>query len=995
MSQRYRVGVDVGGTNTDGVILSISASGEVQDVVSAFKTPTTPNATEGITTALKHVLDVSKVPVDSIDCVVIGTTAFLNAVVEQDPRRLSKVGIIRLSRSFLREIPPFSDWPEGLAAVCDGYVGHIDGGLAIDGSQEAPIKEAQVIEQCKEIKKRGLTAVVVAGVYSPIDEVFQQEDKVADIVARELPGVDIVRSHTVSNIGFKERENASILNAAILRYARRTLREFKASMKALNLTCPLYLTQNDGTVVDCKTASDIPIRTFSSGPTNSMRGARFLAGIRGIQDSTTIVIDLGGTTSDLGVLEKSGFPRQASAYVPVADVMVNYSMPQLHSIGIGGGSLVRTYGDKVVVGPDSVGHRLTKDALVFGGSSLTATDIMVASGEADVGKSAAVTHLDKDLISKAQANIKSQLEAAIDRVKTSPEPLKVLLVGGGSIVAPKSLKGASELVLPPHHDVANAVGAAIASVGGVVDMVQNTSVKSAAEALEYAKTLALDNAVAAGAKKDSVIIAEIESIPLQYVTNQVRTIVKAIGELDSTTTRPDDGLGDETSPDDDTLEDYQAPKTKELHTVKTVNPTAYRPKIIENEQCIAEWHITETDLQWLTWGMYILGCAGGGNPDSSRILLRDHLRKGHTMKVIDSSSLTEDANIYWGGHMGSPAVSVERLASTETIQAVKALMEYMCHDSFDAVMGLEIGGANGLEPFLLGSSKYFDRPVIDADWMGRAYPTYWQTTLAAHKPGELVPCAIDSGDGKTMIMTRAPDDEIVDRALRASCSEMGSRVGMAAKPTKTEYVQKYGVMNTVSLAWRIGRCVAVARTTNTISRVAEAIVEEAGGRDSAKILYRGKITAVERKLYKGHSLGKIIVSGVTEAEAKDALGGEAEALAWGGTLEIPFKNENILAEHTGEGGEKKIIATVPDLIAVLDAGTGQALGVPEFKYGVPVVIVGITCSPRWTEAPIGLDISAPRIFGFHVDYMPLGTFVEPRSVIEEYRDSKYDSGHEK
>jgi DUF917 family protein len=98
-------------------------------------------------------------------------------------------------------------------------------------------------------------------------------------------------------------------------------------------------------------------------------------------------------------------------------------------------------------------------------------------------------------------------------------------------------------------------------------------------------------------------------------------------------------------------------------------------------------------------------------------------------------------------------------------------------------MGLEIGGANGLEPFLLGSSRFFDRPVIDGDFMGRAYPTFWQTTIAVYAPGELVPTAIDSGDGKTILMTKAPNDEIVDRALRASCAEMGSRVGNAARPT--------------------------------------------------------------------------------------------------------------------------------------------------------------------------------------------------------------------
>lgn len=83
--------------------------------------------------------------------------------------------------------------------------------------------------------------------------------------------------------------------------------------------------------------------------------------------------------------------------------------------------------------------------------------------------------------------------------------------------------------------------------------------------------------------------------------------------------------------------------------------------------------------------------------------------------------------------MGSPAVSVERLASTETVDAVRVLMEYLHHDSFDAVMGLEIGGANGLEPLLLGSSKFFDRPVIDADWMGEIGSLYPISTTARQK----------------------------------------------------------------------------------------------------------------------------------------------------------------------------------------------------------------------------------------------------------------------
>ena len=232
-------------------------------------------------------------------------------------------------------------------------------------------------------------------------------------------------------------------------------------------------------------------------------------------------------------------------------------------------------------------------------------------------------------------------------------------------------------------------------------------------------------------------------------------------------------------------------------------------------------------------------------------------------------------------------------------------------------------------------------------------------------------------------MTRTSNDEIVDRALRASCSEMGSRVGMAAKPTKTEYVQKYGVINTCSLAWRIGRCIATAQQTNTVSKVAESIIEEAGGKEAAKVLFRGKIIAVERRLHKGHSHGEITIS-VTTDDLDDAVLGRMEAVAPVGSLRIPFKNENILAEHTNDAKEKKIIATVPDLISVLDAGTGYALGVPEYKYGLQVIVLGITCSPKWTDTKLGLEIGGPLAFGFDIEYEPIGKFVEPRSVISEY-----------
>ncbi|KAK1961833.1 hydantoinase/oxoprolinase [Colletotrichum sublineola] len=992
-SRTVRIGVDVGGTNTDAVAIDLNLQ-HIADrgVLAHFKTPTTPDASAGIETAVSTVLAAAGLTdsPERIASVTVGTTHFINAVIERDVRRLQRVGVLRLSKSFLREVPAFAEFPPDLAAVIQSYVGIVDGGLHIDGSQEAPVVEAQVVAECARIRESGVGAVVVSGVYSPIDKVFGQEEKVRDIILREVPGVDVVCSKEASaSIGFIERENAAILNGAILRYARRTVSRFRLAMKRLNLACPLFLTQNDGTILDAASAAKIPIRTFSSGPTNSMRGAAYLAGQDSGADSSAIVVDIGGTTSDVGVLLPSGMPRQASAYVTVAGVRVNYSMPHLHSIGLGGGSIVRAVDGKVKVGPESVGLELVTRGLVFGGHVCTTTDVAVAAGMAVVGATEKAKSLDPRFVEEAVARIRVLLEGAVDVIKTSPDPVPVLLVGGGAILSPESLRGASELIRPPFHDVANAVGAAIARVCGAVDIVQGTTHQTESQAIENAKKMAVERAVAAGAIPESIKIAEIETMPLQYVANQIRTLVKAVGDIDLHAKLDDVvvGVGGSEDGEDEALVEATKDLTRATHEEAKVDPVTYKPTVVRNAQAVAEWHITETDLQFLADGCYVLGCAGGGSPAASKIQLRNMLRAGHTMRVVSASSLKDSDVIYWGGHMGSPAVSIERLQSIETVDAFKALMEYLGHDSFDAVMGLEIGGANGLEPFLVGSSRFFDSPIIDGDWMGRAYPTYWQTTLAVHAPLELVPCAIDSGDGKTIVMTRAPNDEIVDRALRASCSEMGSRVGMAAKPTTSDRVKRFGVLNTVSLAWRIGRCIAVCQATNTMSTVAESIIKEAGGADAAKVLFRGKIIKVERRLFKGHSYGEVHIAAFESGDDEDESAADknrAAAVAVGGTLKIPFKNENILAEHADESGQTKILAAVPDLISILDNESGRALGVPEFKYGYRVTVVGITCSPRWTETQAGLDIGGPRAFGYDIDYKPLGKYVEPRSVLDEY-----------
>jgi Hydantoinase/oxoprolinase/Hydantoinase/oxoprolinase N-terminal region/Protein of unknown function (DUF917) len=651
-SHSYRIGIDVGGTNTDAVILDVrDTTGPQRGVLAFCKTPTTaPNVTDGIETAVRTVLNQSVVLPSQIGCLTIGTTHFINAIVEHDVRRLAPVAILRLSKSFLREVPPFSDFPPALAAIMNGYYGYVDGGLHIDGSQEAPIVEEQVVKECAAIRERGIDAIVICGVFSPIDDHFHQEKRVRDIVARELPGADIVCSSDVSQIGFLERENAAILNASVMKFARRTVRGFRAAMKRLDLHCALYLTQNDGTLIDAPAAARLPIRTFSSGPTNSMRGASYLAEGSG-ERTTKIVVDVGGTTSDVGVLLPSGFPRQASAYVTVAGVRINFSMPHLESIGLGGGSIIRVRENTVTVGPDSVGHFLESKATVFGGDTLTATDIAVKGGKG-IGNADLVKDLDETIVSRAQERMKLMLERVIDHMKTSPAPLPVLLVGGGSVIAPTELEGVSSVECPPCHSVANAVGAAIAKVGGTVDFIQSSTSKSISDIVEEGKAMAIDRAVAAGASRESVYIAEVDAIPLQYVNNnEVRVIVRAVGELSDDGVSMMDGEEDDNSLEGGDEVYHEADKSQSSPREESEQPkidiNSYKPEIVKNpETGVDEWVISELDLEWLSDGCYVLGCAGGGSPFSEFLRLRDQVRAGYKMRVIDAASLKDNAIIY-------------------------------------------------------------------------------------------------------------------------------------------------------------------------------------------------------------------------------------------------------------------------------------------------------------------------------------------------------------
>ncbi|EJT98542.1 hydantoinase [Dacryopinax primogenitus] len=986
----YRLGVDVGGTNTDAVLLALSEDHKQNAVLSGHKSPTTPEVMDGIVSAVQMVLkDVSDL--SKIQALSIGTTHFVNALITRDPRKLHKVAVIRLCGPFSLKCPPFASFPRELRSILKGPVFMLSGGLQIDGREIAPVIPAEVEAACKEIAAANIHAIAISSVYAPIDHTYKQEEAVASIVRRLLPRAHITISKQISNIGLLDRENASILNAALLSYARQTVRGFRRAAALLNLSCPVFITGNDGTLLTCAQAAKFPIRTFSSGPTNSMRGAAWLAQLEMGQEKGegALVVDIGGTTSDIGMLLPTGFPRQAAAKHHLCGVRLNFSMPDVVSIGLGGGSLVRTHPEdgRVSVGPDSVGYRITSEALVFGGKVLTATDIAVASGRVgDVGDKSLVKHVLKGMVEKAQARIKSMLETTLDSMKTSAADIPVYLVGGGAILAPDHLDGVSRVVKFKNSGVANACGAAIAQVAGTVDTVEEISSRSIPEVRKLIEHRAMDLAIKAGANPDKVSIIESEAIPIAYTAGRCRFYVKAAGEWKGVTGEAEEVGEEDEDGEAGTLVNgaYEPEEPEHVPTAKEI--VDYRPRVEQGA-----WTLSELDLEFIADGAYILGCGGGGSPYQRYLRLREGLRKGAVIRVIDLGSLEDDALIGWGGGLGSPEVADERLSGDEYQEATEELLKFMGITKLAGFAALEIGGGNGMINMILSSSEVFGWPVIDGDFMGRAYPTSWQTTPNVyddtHKCANLLPSAIASGDGNVMFMTRVKGDRDHDAAFRACCTEMGTSVGCALRPLTAGYCRKAMINNTVSLAWRIGRAVALARKSAQIGNVGNIIVDALGGKETGRVLFSGKIVDVSRSIYKGHTIGRVTI----QALADDSEPTDGPVEKYKGTLMIPFKNENLYAEHDPKDGSKPIVlASVPDLIMVIDAQNGAALGTPDYKYGLRVIVLGVTAAPQWTDTERGLEIGDCRAFGYvlrpfpEVKYVPLGKYIQPKSVIEEF-----------
>lgn len=444
-----KIGIDIGGTNTDAVLVD-----NQNKIVSFCKISTTPHLEEAFVVALRTLLEQGHAQVKNIDQISIGTTHAINALLQR--KGLDKVGAIRIAGHHPMTLPPAYSWPKSLREeVLVGYQ-TIDGGYECDGRKLTSIRQDEILRATEKLIRCGASSLAISGVFSSL---FPDEELFTRRCIQEAFGkeIEVTLSHQVGSTGLIERENAALLNATLKSVMREGFDRLVMAARNCGFEGPLYMTQNNGSLISVEEAFEFPLLTLSSGPTNSFIGGSKLAGL-----SEALIVDIGGTSTDIGVVQ-NGFPRRCIKGSTIAGISLNFAMPDVLSVPLGGGSIVQFQEDQAMIGPQSVENRLFEEAISFGGSLLTLTDVAIQRGLFHHKKTCSITDLSEARSKSVIDTMIRHIHSLVSRMEGERTDMPVLCVGGGSKLIPVKCLG-ERFLQPPYFEVANAYGAALAEV---------------------------------------------------------------------------------------------------------------------------------------------------------------------------------------------------------------------------------------------------------------------------------------------------------------------------------------------------------------------------------------------------------------------------------------------------------------------------------------------------------------------------------------------------
>lgn len=351
--------------------------------------------------------------------------------------------------------------------------------------------------------------------------------------------------------------------------------------------------------------------------------------------------------------------------------------------------------------------------------------------------------------------------------------------------------------------------------------------------------------------------------------------------------------------------------------------------------------ITVTDLDDIALGAAVLGTGGGGDPYIGKLLARSAMKDALPVALLDPSELGDDDLVVPTAMMGAPTVMVEKIPSgNEIITAIHALGDFL-GKKVVATMPMEAGGVNSMIPFAVAAGEGL--PVVDADGMGRAFPELQMVTPTIWGIGA-TPMAIADDKGNSAIL-QTINNHWTETFARSLTVDMGASALIALFPMTGKQVKEATIPGTLTLIQRIGRAIRESHTSHTDP------IKAVCGVTNGFVIWEGKVGDVVRRTVGGFARGTASISGTGPYDGR--------------TLEIGFQNEFLIAQD----GEDVLVST-PDLIAVLDAETGEPITTESLRYGFRVVVIGMPSDERW-RTDHGLELVGPGYFGYDVPFSPV------------------------
>lgn len=465
------LGIDVGGTHTDAVL--IDGSRILRKIKVLTDTTNTINSLLDATDSILNQIDSPR-----LKRIVLSTTISTNAIVQH---RTAPVGMIVACGPGL---PPSLLPQAGEMRFVSGYMNH-------RGLEVTPIDEEQLKRYSREFRDTGITYGGVVGKFSTRNP--SHEIKMHALVSDGFKYVSM--GHRLSGrLNFPRRLCTTYLNSAVYGLYNAFVREVRTFAARRGLDMPIYILKADGGTIEISRSGEYPVQTILSGPAASIMGIISMA--RPTTDA--VALDIGGTTTDIAVFA-DGVPLLEDQGITIEGYKTLIRGLQTRSIGIGGDSWVRLENGRLRIGPEREGP-----AASLGGDKPTPTDAMVVLGRSNLGDRNRAAEILKPLAAQMGKSVEAAAEEIINtmvgiitdavtdflhEINNQPvytvrelldgktiDPRILYVVGGPAHCLAPSL---GERLKCPHRipynaEVANAVGAALARTTAELTIVADT-----------------------------------------------------------------------------------------------------------------------------------------------------------------------------------------------------------------------------------------------------------------------------------------------------------------------------------------------------------------------------------------------------------------------------------------------------------------------------------------------------------------------------------------